>query len=151
MFLCCFILPELLFVFLCIWRLVTFPDLGEVAFCRSGLLCMSQQHTCLLSPTLYALGVPPEDCVGYSIVVSLPYGKCDRFGWPIVWLVARSCLVQRLPAAYWWGLVTSWLTEKPWGIPAASGGSLGGGVRGQKTLGLFHPYSQLVSGARSWD
>ena len=40
-------------------------------------------------------------------------GWSGRCGWPLVWLVTRPCLVQRLPATGWWGWVTTWLAAEP--------------------------------------
>lgn len=48
-----------------------------------------------------------------SVVVVLLCGQFGRLGWDLIWLVARSRVVWRLPAACSWGLVTRHLSAKP--------------------------------------
>lgn len=38
------------------------------------------------------------------------------YGWPLVWLVAKSCLVQRLLAPDYLGWVMGWQVAKPWRV-----------------------------------
>ena len=79
---------------------------------------LSQKHTPFSSPKLYALGVPPYvGCMGPSVVAGWLCGWSVWLGWPLVQLVVRPCLVQRLSAAGWWGHVTRQLTAEPQGAP----------------------------------
>ena len=57
--------------------------------------------------------------------------------WLPVQLVAKPCLVWRLPASGWWDQLTRQLTAKPQEGPRASAGSLVAEVRVQKTPGLL--------------
>ena len=60
---------------------------------------MSRQHSPLWSPELYALGVPPIWVVWVLLYDSLTtVGSLVGVAGPPVWLAARHCLVQRLPA-----------------------------------------------------
>ena len=88
---------------------------------------MSQQHTSLLSPELYALGVPPMLAGWVLLLWWADYcGWSHRHGSPLVWLVVRPCIAWRLPAAGWQGQVMrSWLRD-PGGGSQASAFSLVG-------------------------
>ena len=48
--------------------------------------------------------------------VLLLWQSC-RLDWPLVWLTARPCFVQKLPGAFWWGWVTRQQTAEPQGTP----------------------------------
>ena len=62
---------------------------------------MSQQHTPLSSPKLYALYMSTlyEGCMGPAVVSGCLCGRASRLGWPLGQKLARLCLVQRLLAS----------------------------------------------------
>ena len=61
---------------------------------------MSQQCTSLLSPQLYALGLPPKRAAWVLLLWwSDLYGWSGRLYWTLVQLVGRSYLVWMLLAA----------------------------------------------------
>ena len=67
---------------------------------------MGQQHTPLWSPDLYALGVLSMGAAWALLLCQADYcGLIGKHGWSLIRLVARSCLVQKLPATCGWGHV----------------------------------------------
>ena len=81
-------------------RLVTFPDLGEMALCRR---CPVKPSSTLPSGhQMYDLGVPPMWTVWAHPLqqVQLLWVHC-RQGWPLAWLAARFCPLL-WPQASWW-------------------------------------------------
>lgn len=101
-----------------------------MALCRSFHYA-SQQCTALSSRKLYAPGDPLSGpCVSVCFT-SLLCEWSDRFGWPLVWLVARPCLMWMLSPAWSWG------DCRILGGRRASAGSLVCRVRILKTLRLL--------------
>ena len=118
----CLILPNFLFNFYVFGKLVTFPDLAEVAFSRKRPMNPSSAlPSGLQSHMLYGQYL-------HRLCGSFCCGQSGRHGWPPVWLVPRPYLVQRLSAtggqsqvirqlaAETQGVLGS-LAEGPWRVP----------------------------------
>ena len=111
-------------VYFCVLgRLVMFPDFGEVAFGRG-------------CPSVWVFLLWQADHWGLS-------GRC---GWPLVWWVARPCLVQRQLTTAW--QVGHEAVELCEARPGAGAGSLEPGIGSRRFWSWSCP---LVDEARSWD
>ena len=119
-FLCPLLLFQLLFVFLCLWQLVTFLNLGAVALCKR---CPMHPGNALPShhPSWRLSGYPLPGLQRGSL-------NCGRLCMLVVWqawstlclLVARPSLMWMLLVAGQRGLVTRWWVAEscpapPWG------------------------------------
>ena len=111
-------------VYFCVLgRLVMLPDFGEVAFGRG-------------CPSVWVFLLWQADHWGLS-------GRC---GWPLVWWVARPCLVQRQLTTGW--QVDHEAVELCEAHPGAGAGSLEPGIGSRRFWSWSCP---LVAEARSWN
>ena len=79
---------------------------------------MRPSSTLLWSPELYALGEFPIWALWVLLLWQADYcGQSWRCVWLLFLLVARPCLVWRLPAIGGWGWFKMWLAVDPWGVP----------------------------------
>ena len=94
------------------------------------ILCFLAAHAYLVTRAIRSRGTPMW-AVWVLLLWQTDYcGRSGSCGWPLVWLIARPCLVQRLPVTGWQDWVMRQLSVEPWGWgPWASGDSLVGRVR----------------------
>lgn len=144
-FLCPLLLFQMLFVFLCLWQLVTFLDLGAMVLCKR---CPMHPGNAL--PTHH----PSWRLSGFPLP-GLQWGSlsCGRLCMLVVWqawsplrlLVARPSLMWMLLVAGQRGLVTRWWVAKSCHTPPPGWCWLTGGQsQGPKASGA------LACEATSW-
>ena len=110
-FLCCLILPNFLFLFVCLGGLIMFPDLGEVSLHRNILLDLAAPSP-LVNRAISSRGAPCVVWVGSSVVVS-PTTMGAQVGGASFWLVGlldllcRGCSSLVAKAGSWHGWLHS--------------------------------------------
>lgn len=113
-FFCHLILSNLLFLFVCIGQ-VGYIFQSQVSGLMQKAYHVSQEHTLILSPERYALGVLPIWVMGVFLLWQTDYcGQSVRCVWLLFLLTAKRCLLQRLPDIGKWGLFKMWLTVDSW-------------------------------------
>ena len=84
------------------------PIVGDV-------LCVQTAHSALINKANALANAPP---MWAALLWWADYcGSSGRRDWPLLQLVARTCLVWRLLATCWWGQVMKQVGVEPQGIP----------------------------------